>query len=154
MIRAGFIGGIVGFIYIMSLTLLSPFCTLCITPFLGIGVGYIAGYFDKPLKVETSLGRGTIAGSIAGLGVAVGQMAAAVVNGILVTNSEQLPALMKEIGLSEFIISNSDEYWQATLTVNSFCGIFNLALIVGLGALGSVLWFQRHRANSFSGVSS
>lgn len=153
MIKAGLIGAGVGFIYIMSLTLLNPFCTLCFTPFLGVGVGYGAGWFDRPARAESSLSRGTIAGGIASFGVIIGQMMAALINGILVTNSKQLPELMREIGLSQFTVTNSDEYWQATLAVNSFCSVFNLALIVGLGALGGMIWFQRHRANLISGVS-
>jgi MFS family permease len=144
MIKAGLIGAVIGFIYIMSLTLFSPFCTLCLTPFLGISVGYIAGGFDKPLRAGASLRRGGIAGGITSVGVIVGQILATVVNGILVTNSDKLPIMMREMGLSQFIITNSNEYWQATITVNSFCGIFNLALIVGLGAMGGMIWFQRH----------
>ena len=153
MIKAGFIGASIGFVYIMSLTLLSPLCTLCFTPLLGVGVGYIAGWFDKPLRAETSLSRGTIAGGITGLGVVIGQMVATLVNGVLVTNSDQLPILISEFGLSQAVITNSNEYWQTTLALNSFCSVFNLALIAGLGALGSILWFQRHGAKSLSGVS-
>ena len=133
MIKAGLIGGVVGFIYVMSLTLLSPFCTLCFTPLLGVGVGYIAGWFEQPTKVESSLSKGTVAGIITGLGVVLGQMIATLVNGVLVTNSKQLPLLMRDIGLSEFIITNPNDYWQATITINSLCSIFNLGLIdVGL----------------------
>lgn len=154
MIRAGSVGAIIGFIYVMTLTLLSPFCTLCFTPLLGISVGYIAAWFDKPLKSEASLIRGGIAGGITSIGVMTGQILAALVNGILVTNSDQLPILMREMGLSQFVITNSSEYWQATLAVNSFCSLFNLALIVGLGILGSMIWFQRHHSSSLSAISS
>lgn len=154
MIKAGFIGAVVGFIYVMGLTLLSPFCTICFTPLLGVGVGYVAGWFDKPAKMESSLSRGTVAGVITGLGVVIGQLLAAVVNGVLVTNSEQLPLLMREIGLSDFVIANPNEYWQATLAVTSFCGIFNLALIAGLGALGCVIWFQTRRPTVQSSASA
>ena len=108
MIRAGLIGAVAGFIYVMSITLLSPFCTLCITPFLGIGVGYLTGWFDTPHKSETSLVRGAIAGGITGFGVIVGQMLATVVNAILVTNSEQLPILLRQVGLSDLIITDSN----------------------------------------------
>ena len=154
MIKAGLIGAGVGFIYTMSLTLLSPLCSLCFTPMLGIAVGYVAGWFDKPLRAESSLSRGTIAGGITGFGVVIGQMAATVVNGILVTSSDQLPLLMREFGLSQTFIVDGDEYWQTTLTLGSFCSVFNLALIVGLGALGGIIWFQRHGAGSVPSASS
>ena len=154
MIKSGLIGAGISFVYIMSLTLLSPFCTLCLTPLLGIGVGYLASWFDKPLRPEANIVGGTIAGAITGLGAIAGQMVAAVVNAILVANSEQLPNLMREMGLADLVITNSDEYWQTTVAINSFCGVFNLALIVGLGAIGSMLWFQRHSKNSLSAISS
>ena len=149
MFKAAFLGATVGLIYTMSLTLLSPLCTLCFTPFLGIAVGYLTSWFEKPLRVEASLSRGSVAGAITGLGVVAGQMAATLVNGILVTNSEQLPIIIREFGLPQTILSSSDEYWQTTLTLNSFCGLFNFALIVGLGAVGGLMWFQRNRGRSF-----
>ena len=149
MIKAGLIGAVIGFIYVMSLTLISPFCTLCITPLLGLSAGYLAGWFDAPTKSEISLYRGSVAGGIAGFGVVCGQMLATVVNGILVTNSEQLPQLMREVGLSDFLLANSDQYWQATMTTNSVCSVFNLFLIAGLGALGGLIWFQRRNGVSF-----
>ena len=154
MIKAGFLGAGIGIIYAMALTLLSPFCTICFTPLLGVGVGYLASWLEKPLRAETSLINGTVAGILTGLGVVLGQMLAAVVNGILITNSEQLPLLMKEIGLPQLVIGDSSEYWQATLAINSFCSIFNLALIVGLGAVGGVIWFQQHNKNSLAAISS
>ena len=154
MIKAGLIGSVVGFIYVMSLTLLSPFCTLCFTPLLGIGVGYIAGWFDQSASVEAGLSRGIVAGVITSVGVVVGQMLATMVNGILVTNSEQLPILMRDIGLSNFVITNPTDYWQATFTVNSLCSIFNFGLIIGLGALGGAIWFQIHKPVLLSEMSS
>lgn len=153
MIKAGCFGAIAGFIYITSLTLLSPFCTLCFTPLLGIGVGYLAGRIDKPTQPEASLSRGGIAGGIAGAGVFIGQMLATIINGVLVTNSESLPVLARELGLSQFLITNPREYWQAILTTSSFCSILNLAIIAGLGAVGSLIWFQRQRKNLLSTVS-
>jgi hypothetical protein len=153
-IKAGLIGAVAGFIYVMSLTLLSPFCTLCFTPLLGIGVGYLAGRFDTPQKSETSLYRGGIAGGITGFAVMIGQMLATVVNGILVTNSEQLPNLLQEFGLSELILSDSNQYWQTTLTANSVCSVFNLFIIAGLGAVGGMIWFQRRSKALLATVST
>ncbi len=153
MIKAGLIGAGAGFIYIMSVTLLSPFCTLCLTPLLGLGVGYLAGWFDTPPKSDTSVVHGAVAGVITGFGVVLGQMLATVVNAILVTNSEQLPILMRELGLAELIITDSNQYWQATLTANSICSMFNLLMIAGLGAVGGLIWFQQKARASVTNVS-
>jgi hypothetical protein len=152
-IKAGLIGAAAGFIYIMSLTLLSPVCSVCLTPVLGLGVGYLAGWFDAPLSPDTSLVRGAVAGIITGFGVVIGQMLATVVNAILVTNSEQLPILMRELGLTELIVTDSNQYWQATLTANSICSMFNLLLIAGLGAVGGLIWFQQRARIAVTDVS-
>jgi MFS family permease len=151
MIKAGLLGAIVGFIYVMSITLVSPFCTLCITPLLGVIVGYLAGQIDKPLKLESSLSRGGIAGGMTGCGALLGQMLAAVVNGILVTNWRELPNFVRELGLTQF--PNTDEYWQTTLTANSFCSVLNLVLIAGLGIVGGLIWFQRQHRKTLPVVS-
>jgi MFS family permease len=145
MVRAGLIGAIIGFIYGMSLTLLSPFCTLCFTPLLGLSVGYLASAFDKPTRLEASLGRGSIAGGIAGGGVIVGQILAVLVNGILMTNIEDFSAFMSELGVPSNLVIDPTQYWQGTLIAGSFCGALNLMIIIGLAALGSQLWFRRQQ---------
>jgi hypothetical protein len=151
MIKAGLIGIVVSFIYVTSLTLLSPFCTLCFTPLLGVGVGYLAGWFDKPQDANVSVSKGIIAGSIAGVGAILGQMLATVISTILVTNSEQLLTFLREHGLSELVIT--DINWPTILTTNFFCGLVNLGIITGLGAVGGMIWFQR-RERTLSTLSS
>jgi hypothetical protein len=141
MIKAGLLGAILGFIYVMGITLISPFCTLCIAPLLGIGVGYLAGYIDKPLKLEASLSSGGIAGGMTGFAALLGQMLAAVVNAILVTNWQELLNFVRDLGIVQ--VPTSVEYWQMTLTTNSFCSLLNLLLIAGLGIVGGLIWFQR-----------
>ena len=143
MFKAGFLGSVIGFIYVMGLTLLSPFCTLCFTPLLGVGVGYLAGKFDEPGRTEASLSRGGVAGGITAIGVVIGQILATLVNGVLVTNLENLPGFIEELGLPPSLITESEQYWQGTLLTSSFCSVLNLLLIVGLGAVGGMLWFQR-----------
>ena len=151
MLKAGLPGAVIGFIYVMGITLISPFCTLCFTPLLGISIGYLANRFDKPPKVEASLGSGAIAGAMTGFGALLGQMLAAVVNGILVTNWEELPALFKQMGFGQ--IPDQSQYWQTTLTANSFCSLLNLGIIAGLGAVGGLIWFQQQSKKAFSTVS-
>ena len=75
-------------------------------------------------------------------------MLAAVVSTILVTNSEQFPLMIEQLGISQLITPESVENWQVVITTYSFCGIFNMALIVGLGAMGGMIWFQRHGKSS------
>ncbi|RMF03304.1 MAG: hypothetical protein D6768_06215, partial [Chloroflexi bacterium] len=69
-------------------------------------------------------------------------------------NSESLPQMLNQMGFSQFAAIEPAEYWQATFLLNALCGTFNVALIVGLGALGGMIWVQRYQKNSMSTVSS
>ncbi|MBN1991330.1 MAG: hypothetical protein JW953_01400 [Anaerolineae bacterium] len=153
MIKAGLIGVAVAFIYVSSITLISPFCTLCFTPLLGLGVGYLAGWFDQCQTANASVNKGIVAGGIAGLGAVLGQILAVIISTVLITNLEQLPILMQELGLSEFIITDTADYWQTTLTTSAFCSFLNWGIIAGLGAMGGMFWSQRNRA-AFPPISS
>lgn len=141
MIKAGLIGAVLGFIFVMSLTLVSPFCTPCLTPLLGLGIGYLAGWFDRPPKLEASLSVGAVAGSISGVAALLGQMLATVVNGVLITNWKELPLFMSDLGLPQVL--DTGQYWQTTLMANAFCSLINLVLMAGLGVIGGMIWFQR-----------
>lgn len=152
MIKSGLMGAVVGFIYLMSLTLVSPLCTICLTPFLGVGVGFLASWFDQPERVEANLARGAVAGGMTGFGVTVGQMLATLVTGVLVTNLEQLPAGFEQFAVFETVFVNPEQYWQTTVAVGTLCSLFNLAFITGLGAAGSLLWFQRYKKPSLDGA--
>lgn len=144
MLKASLIGAIIGFILMMSLSLLSPLCTLCFTPLLGIGVGYLTGWFETPSKLKISLIRGSLAGSLTGIGVVIGQMLAAVINGILVTHLEQFPMLIHELRqISQLVIADARDYWKFILVINTFFSAFNLVIIAGLGAVGGLIWFER-----------
>lgn len=150
MIKSGLIGAGIGFIYLMSLSLVSPFCTFCLVPFLGVGVGFVVGWFDQPQSTQSSLKKGAGAGVITGVGAVSGQVLAAVVNGILVTNFDQLPTIVAEFGFSEQMISDSADYWLTTLVITTLCSTVNFIVMAGLGALGSLLYFRRKKQTSLS----
>jgi hypothetical protein len=154
MIKAGAIGAVLAIIYVMGATLVSPLCTFCLTPLLGAGTGYLASWFDKPISAETSLSHGMIAGGIAGFGAMVGQMLAAFVHAVFYTHSEQLSTFLRNFGLTEFIIDDASAYMQSTIVVYSFCGLFNLALVTGLGAVGGLIWFQRRQSSALMTTST
>lgn len=149
MFKAGLLGGLTGFIYVTSLNIFSPFCTLFITPILGLGVGYLAGWFDEPMTRQASIGRGVMAGTLTSGFVVCGQAIATLVNATIITNWEEWPTTVSSFGLSPAGITDYD-YWQATLITNTLCGLFNVIIIIGLAAIGSLFRFQRksnHKEN-------
>lgn len=145
MIKAGLLGVIVGFIYMAGLTLISPFCAFCFTPLLGLGVGYLAAWFDSPQQVSQGIGRGLTAGGITVVGAVVGQILGTIISATLVTHLEQLPDLLRSLGLADLIITDAYEYWQTTFVSSVFCSILNAGIIASLGAVGGLLWAQRHQ---------
>jgi len=144
--KAGLLGVMVGFIYMAGLTLVSPFCALCFAPLLGLGVGYLAAWFDAPQQVSQGMRRGLTAGSITVVGAVIGQILATIISGTLVTHLEQLPELLRGLGLAHLVITDANEYWQTTLVSSVFCSLLNAGIITSLGAVGGLLWVQRHRA--------
>jgi hypothetical protein len=95
--------------------------------------------------------RAVITGAITGVGVLMGQILATIISTVLITNLEQLPALMQQLGLSNFLLADANEYWQATLTTNAFCSLMNWGIIIGLSGLGGMIWYQRqNRRTTFT----
>ena len=145
MLKAGFIGAGLGFIYISSLYLFAPLCTLCLTPVLGVGVGYLAARFDEPETIETGMIRSMVAGLITASAVMIGQVVAALVKGILITNWSWARIIVEQMGWPDAVIT---DYWQNAIIGDSICGIFNLTIIIGSAIIGNILWFQRQTSVS------
>lgn len=145
MLKAGLFGAVIGLLYVMGLALFFPVCVLCFTPLLGLGVGYMAANIDEPVNSEASVGRATLAGIIASVGALVGQILAALVNGILITNSENFPDAIIALGVPASLTIGPNQYWQGILVLGSLCSVLNMTVIIGLAALGGQLWFRRQR---------
>jgi MFS family permease len=148
MIRAGSLGAVVAIIYVMAMSLIYPACSLCLAPLLGIGTGYLAGWFGQSQRAESGLIAGIVAGALTGLGAMTGQILGALVNAVLVTNFEALPVLMEDLGFPQLATIDSTEYWQTLIFLNSFCGVLNLAIIIGGAVFGNMLWVRHHKVKS------
>jgi MFS family permease len=146
MIRAGLVGAVIAIIYVMATSLIYPACSLCLAPLLGIGTGYLAGWFGQSVRTESGLITGIVAGVLTGLGAITGQILGAIVNAVLVTNFEALPVLMTDLGFPQLATIDSSEYWRTLILFNSFCGALNLAIIIGGAVFGNMLWARHHKA--------
>jgi len=87
MFKSGLIVGAVMFLFVLGLAaIISPFCALCVPLLTGLGAGYLAGVFDKPLDNREAAKRGAGAGAIAA-GLAIfAQLIASVVNSLVLQN--------------------------------------------------------------------
>lgn len=140
MVKSGLIVGAGSFVLALAAgAFVSPLCGLCIGLLGGLAAGYAAGVFDRPAESSSASKSGTGAGAIAGLGVLLGLTIAGVVNSFRFSPQE-VADLMQVFGLP---VSGDPTVYYAGLIAGPFCtGLFNVALMAGVGALGGMLWHQ------------
>ncbi|PKN91188.1 MAG: hypothetical protein CVU44_20730 [Chloroflexi bacterium HGW-Chloroflexi-6] len=135
MVKSGLIVGAILFVLVlMASSILSPFCALCFPLFAGLGAGYLAGQFEKPLP-EDALKRGALAGALAG-GIAIfAQFLAALINAIVLQNPQFNPGyLFGTQPIDPALI------WVGQIGGSVCIGLLNIGLMAGFGALGGLLW--------------
>jgi hypothetical protein len=140
MLKAGLIGLLVGGFFGLGVTLLIPYCTPCAAILVGLGVGFLACLWDKPLDGGSGAVLGAKSGVIAGIGHMLGQMLGMVLNGILV-GPEGAAETAAQLGL-DLPMMDTGGYWLSQILINGLCGVTNIAIAAGLGALGGFLWYQ------------
>jgi hypothetical protein len=139
MLKAGLIGLVVGGVFGLGITLVVPYCTPCAALVVGLGVGFLACMWDKPSTGGSGAGLGAKAGAIAGVGHLGGQLLGMIANGILV-GPEGAAEVLVQLGLDTTTMDPAT-YWISQAIINGGCGITNIAVAAGLGALGGLLWF-------------
>jgi hypothetical protein len=140
MLKAGLVGLVAGVLFGMGITLLLPYCTPCAAIGIGLAIGFLACLWDKPAAQSGVSATGAKAGALAGAGHLVGQLLGMLLNGLLV-GPEGAAQLLRDLGLDTAAMSPR-VYWLTQIAVNSSCGVTNIALAAGLGALGGLLWRQ------------
>jgi hypothetical protein len=135
MVKSGLIVGVATLLLALGTTLISPICSICVAVFAGLAAGYLANVFDKPRTPEGIIGRGAGAGAIAGAVAIIGQMIGAVINASTVD-----AAIINEM-FGEPIMTDQT-LWVAQLGVGVCIGLFNVAIMAGLGAAGALIWRQ------------
>ncbi|MFN2110567.1 MAG: hypothetical protein ACK2UI_12965, partial [Anaerolineae bacterium] len=105
MIKAGLILGAVMLVLGIGGSLLSPLCVPCLAVMAGVGAGYLAGVWEKPLTSGDSAKVGAIAGAIGGAGALLGQIIGGILNAILV-DPQQMMRMMEQFGLPANYDSN------------------------------------------------
>ncbi|MBT3321374.1 MAG: hypothetical protein HN392_03720 [Anaerolineae bacterium] len=140
--KSALIVGGIAFIFSAVLTLVSPFLLPCITPFLGISAGYITGLFEPSYTKKDAIKMASKAAAFAGLGMLVGQVFGAVMNGLLV-GPDGAALVLESFGMPAGPPEQMANIYWLTLTLSTACiSLFNIALMAALGALGGLLWWQ------------
>ena len=141
--KSGLIVGAAAFLFSFgAATIISPLCVPCLTFVLGLLSGYLAGVFDKPGEQNAALKISALAGLLGGVGLMLGQILGAVINGVAV-GPEGTARLLAQMGFPAGGPAQIAEYYWTVLTLSTAClGLFDLALTSGFGALGGLLWWK------------
>lgn len=146
MLKSGLIIGLVTLIFAGGASLITPLCVPCLALLGGLGTGYLAGSFDKPLDSGASTRKGAGAGAIAGVGALGGHLLGGGINAALV-GPQGAADLMNTLGLPA--TTDPTTYYTSVIG-GSFCfGLMEIALMAGLGALGGLLWYQHTNKASY-----
>jgi hypothetical protein len=140
MLKAGGIGAAAGFVIALILTLITPLCDPCAALFVGLGVGVLAAFWERPATGGDGALKGAEAGAIATAGSLLGQMVGAVLNGIIV-GPERTAQLIRQFGLPVEYPSPA-QYWVYLLVGNCCCALGGVLLGAGLGAVGGLIGYQ------------
>ncbi len=140
MLKGGGIGAAVGFVVALILTLITPLCNPCAALFIGLGVGILAAFWERPAGGGDGALKGAEAGAIAMVGSLLGQMVGAVLNGIIV-GPERAAQLVQQLGIP-FEYQSPAQYWVYLLGGNCCCALFGVLLGAGLGAVGGLIGYQ------------
>lgn len=142
MLKSGLIIGGVMLVLAIGASLLSPICVPCLALFAGLGAGYLAGMFDKPSLQNIGVRSGASAGAIGGVGALIGQLIGGGINAVVV-GPEGAQQFMQQIAPDLATGStNSAAYYFGVFGSACCIGLFNVAIMAGLGALGGLLWWN------------
>lgn len=139
MVKAGLILGAVMLILGIGGSLITPICVPCLAILAGVGAGYLAGVYEKPLTSGDSAKAGAIAGVIGGAGALLGQIVGGVINATTVDLQDAMD-LLEQFGLPTTYDPNL--FFISQIGGGVCLGLLDIVLMAGLGALGGILWQQ------------
>ncbi|MFC1936282.1 hypothetical protein ACFLYP_01300 [Chloroflexota bacterium] len=139
MVKSGLIAAVAAFLLELGIALVFPLCMPCAAIVIGLIAGFLSGVFDKPIDGGQAAKIGALSGAIGTIGAVVGQIGGQIINAVVVS-PEQMAEIYRTIGIPTVIEPST---YYAGVIINIICfGIFNLVLMVGLGAVGGLLWRQ------------
>ena len=147
MLKSGLIIGGVMLILAIGGSLITPLCVLCLALLAGVGAGYLAGVFDKPLASGPAAQGGAGAGAIAGVGALLCHLVGGIVNAVVI-GPEATAELLQQLGLATS--ADPTTYYAAALGGACCLGLIEVGLMAGLGALGGMLWFRVNGNNELT----
>jgi hypothetical protein len=146
--KAVLIVGIASFFVFLGVTLFLPPCALCIAMLAGAVAGWLAVLWGQPIDENQASGIGAKAGALAGIGALVGQLVGGVLNALLVSPQDAIE-ILKSLGIpsSDLVMASNAAYYLGAIGGEVCCGLLNIGLFAGLGALAGFLYFRSSGRN-------
>lgn len=148
MIKAGLIAAAVmltlGSVGAWFLALL---CVPCLALFAGVGGGYLAGQFDRPGTSNLAVRAGAGAGAIGGVGALLAHLIGGAITAAT-TGAENAALIAELMGVTGNPADNPIAFYGGALGAACCMGLFEVALMAGVGALGGLLWYQMSGKNN------
>ena len=133
----GFVAAVVGG------SLNSQQCVPCVAVFLGAAAGYLACRVTRPETQALASRSGVTAGVISGLGATLGHLVGGVIGAVRL-GPGGAEDLARSFGLSvPEGLTSPTMYFQSALGLAGFCGVVELFLMAGAGAVGGIIWYQQ-----------
>ena len=135
----GFLAAVVGG------TLNSQQCVPCIAVFVGLAAGYWGARLSQPETQGLASRGGATVGAIGGLSTLVGHLVGGLI-GATRLGPNGVADLARGLGLDlPTGTTSSAAYYQTTIGVAGCCGVVEVALMAGAGAVGAIIWYQQKR---------
>jgi hypothetical protein len=131
------VGGVLAFLF--------PLCVPCLALVVGAGAGYLTGLWDKPLNNSLSIQRGAGAGAIAGVGALLGHVFGGLGAAAFVGPEGAIDMMRQfgfDLGTTESLSANPAIYYASAGFTGCCFGLFEVALMAALGAVGGILWWN------------
>jgi MFS family permease len=133
--------GSVTFLVSFALTLLFPLFTVCFALIAGAGAGWLAAYWLRPARQADAASVGARAGALSAIGTVLGQTLGGVMNALLIGPAGAAD-LARSLGLGEFQFQSDAAYYAGAIGGQFCCGLVNVGIMAGLGALAAFLYFK------------
>jgi hypothetical protein len=140
--------GITSFFVFLAVTFLFACCTPCIAAFAGAGAGWLAAYWTGSKDQNAAVRAGAAAGALSGLGALVGQLVGAILSARMITPEmisdayEMVTQFYQSLGPEGFEIPSTEFVTRAAIFTQAGCGVVNIGIMAGLGALAGLLYFR------------
>ena len=120
-------------------------CVPCIAVFVGLAAGYWGARLSQPETQALASRGGATVGAAGGLSALGGHLLGGLI-GATRLGPNGVADLARSLGLDlPAGNASSAAYYQTTIGVAGCCGVVEVALMAGAGAVGAIIWYQRSR---------